>query len=204
MNKRCSKCGVSKNLTEFYKRKASRDGHSPQCKVCALACSNAWYQHPEVKAKAKARTLSAHSEVKARKKARDKVYSQTPKGKKRSREGIKKYRQTAIGKAAMKAYRQSPEGKAVHRKSSLVSDYGITIADYTDMLLAQNGVCAICGLPETTMFRGKLRHLGVDHNHTTGKVRGLLCSNCNIGLGVFKEKEQSLRNAISYLIERGI
>lgn len=57
--------------------------------------------------------------------------------------------------------------------------YGITLEDYNQMLDTQNGVCAICGKPP------KKNRLAVDHNHITGKVRGLLCATCNKVLGLF-------------------
>lgn len=61
-------------------------------------------------------------------------------------------------------------------------------------LLATHKNCMICGIEE---------NLVVDHDHKTGKVRGLLCNHCNRGLGHFKDKEESLRSAIDYLRERG-
>ena len=72
--------------------------------------------------------------------------------------------------------------------------YDITIADYHVMFLEQDGVCKICSKPEPTNV-----HLAVDHCHTTGKVRGLLCTPCNKALGLFEDKQDSLLNAISYL-----
>ena len=72
--------------------------------------------------------------------------------------------------------------------------YGITIADYDIMFLEQNGVCKICSKEEPTYT-----NLAVDHCHTTGKVRGLLCTPCNKALGLFEDKQDLLHNAISYL-----
>jgi hypothetical protein len=74
--------------------------------------------------------------------------------------------------------------------------YGITIDDYERMLEDQGGGCAICG--ETNPLKGK-NYLCVDHCHTTGKVRGILCHDCNTGLGKFKDSEEFLRTAINYL-----
>src|SRR5687768_13778244 len=59
--------------------------------------------------------------------------------------------------------------------------FGITIEQYEQLLEAQGGVCGICGRPP-----GKLR-LAVDHNHETGEVRGLLCSDCNTAIGLLRE-----------------
>ena len=71
--------------------------------------------------------------------------------------------------------------------------YGMEAEDYEEMFRRQGGVCAICGEPPT----GK--DLAVDHCHTSGDVRGLLCTRCNIGLGYFKDDEERLKKAIAYL-----
>lgn len=67
------------------------------------------------------------------------------------------------------------------------------------MLLQQNGVCAICKNAETKIESGSVRSLSVDHNHTTGAVRGLLCANCNLAIGYACDDVSILRNAIAYL-----
>lgn len=64
---------------------------------------------------------------------------------------------------------------------------------------AQGGVCAICHKPETATRRGKLKALAVDHCHDTGLVRGLLCVECNTGIGKLREDTAILRSAIRYL-----
>lgn len=77
----------------------------------------------------------------------------------------------------------------------LMRTYGITSAQYDEMLESQDGVCAICGQEEQVKTRG----LSVDHCHTTGEIRGLLCSFCNMALGLIKDDTQSLINAVKYL-----
>ncbi len=67
------------------------------------------------------------------------------------------------------------------------------------MLAAQGGVCAICHQPERVEWRGKIRALNVDHDHSTGRVRGLLCNVCNHVLGAFGDDPERFRTAISYL-----
>ncbi len=75
--------------------------------------------------------------------------------------------------------------------------YGITLDDYNERLRNQGGVCAICKrVPDQ-------RRLVVDHCHTTGDVRGLLCSRCNTGLGMFTDNPETLYVAAVYLIHRG-
>ena len=79
---------------------------------------------------------------------------------------------------------------------NLMVKFGITAAEYHSMLEAQNGVCAIClGVNKN----GK--RLSVDHNHETGKVRGLLCQRCNLCIGQFEEDQGTLLRAVDYLLK---
>lgn len=90
-----------------------------------------------------------------------------------------------------------PEKHKIHDKEyGLRKKYGITLEDYTIMLTAQNGVCKICGKVNSG---GQM--LAVDHDHMTGKIRGLLCSNCNSVLGYSKDDISILTKAINYLKE---
>ena len=70
--------------------------------------------------------------------------------------------------------------------------YGVSDKQYQQMLLDQDGLCAICSKVCT-------RQLALDHDHSTGKVRGLLCNNCNRGLGHFKDNPTLLVRAVKYL-----
>lgn len=88
---------------------------------------------------------------------------------------------------------QSPVTHAQSRQRHLAR-YGLTLEGYEGMLLEQGGGCAICGLPPGT------RALHVDHDHRTGEVRGLLCNNCNQGLGRFRDEPDALVAAAMYLI----
>jgi hypothetical protein len=76
------------------------------------------------------------------------------------------------------------------RHYHLVRRYGVSAAAVEAMIVAQGGVCAICGGPDP---------VHVDHDHVTGRIRGVLCFNCNGGLGQFKDDISSLRVAIAYL-----
>lgn len=78
---------------------------------------------------------------------------------------------------------------------ALLKRYGATLDTYAEMLEAQKGVCAICGKPPTD------RRLHLDHDHQTGKLRGLLCMLCNQGLGRFRDDAALLTSAIRYLQE---
>ena len=73
--------------------------------------------------------------------------------------------------------------------------YGITLEEYNNMLEAQDYKCAICGNEDE--IEG--RRLAIDHCHSTGNVRGLLCGKCNRGLGLFYDNQELLKQAIQYL-----
>ena len=100
-----------------------------------------------------------------------------------------------------KAYREK-KGKAamtkLRFKSSIKQLYGITYEEYEAMLEKQNGQCAICGTTDPSAQNNR-QHFCVDHCHTTGQVRGLLCDQCNTALGKFKDNINYLENAITYL-----
>jgi len=76
----------------------------------------------------------------------------------------------------------------------LRNKFGITEQQFEDLREVQGGVCAICDSPCETH-----PNLSVDHNHTTGANRGLLCFNCNVGVGKFDEDPELLRRAADYL-----
>lgn len=79
-------------------------------------------------------------------------------------------------------------------RCKLLRRYGLTIAQYDEMLASQDGVCAIC---HRVCNSG--RRLSVDHNHSTGAVRGLLCGLCNKGLGSFRDDPSLMREAARYV-----
>lgn len=87
-----------------------------------------------------------------------------------------------------------------NRKYDLKKQHGITPEDYAVILREQKGVCAICSEPETRILRGKVCALSVDHDHETNKIRGLLCSRCNVALGMFRDRPKLLKRAYDYLI----
>ena len=93
------------------------------------------------------------------------------------------------------------EGCAVKGKASkyLERTYGITYKNYETMLEEQGHLCAICNGVGFKMAEHHNLLLVVDHDHVTGNVRGLLCHNCNRGLGLFKDSQESLEKAKDYL-----
>ena len=90
--------------------------------------------------------------------------------------------------------------KDCRRIKTLTYRYGISNEDYDSFMHTQKGVCAICGTATPTENHDETRpNLYVDHCHTSGAVRGLLCSSCNTGLGLFKDNPERLKAAIQYL-----
>ena len=90
--------------------------------------------------------------------------------------------------------------RELSRQARYKDQFGITIDDYDKMFLAQDGVCAICGEAETTNKHGNVQRLSVDHNHKTGKIRGLLCARCNgLVLPIVENQNNLIVAAIKYL-----
>ncbi len=77
--------------------------------------------------------------------------------------------------------------------------FGVTSEQYNAMLDSQGHLCRICGEPDGDGTSMQASRLAVDHCHTTGVVRGLLCYRCNVGLGMFKDRPELLQKAIEYL-----
>ena len=80
--------------------------------------------------------------------------------------------------------------------------YRITKEVYDEMSEAQGGVCAICGQPETSTYLGKIRTMRVDHDHATGAIRALLCSDCNRFVGFIERNPHKIELALAYLGRR--
>lgn len=83
----------------------------------------------------------------------------------------------------------------VYKEADIKKSYGIDLTTYNKISESQGHICAICGKKE----RMRNRNLHIDHNHKTGIIRGLLCGNCNVGIGNFKEDINVLKSAIIYL-----
>jgi len=107
--------------------------------------------------------------------ARRTLYASDPNRRKQAVQSAKKWRQ------------QNPDKHFANR----LKPFGITPDIYYAILNAQGGGCGICG--------AKQRRFHVDHCHATGRVRGLLCSECNLGLGKFKDNPKTLESAAMYL-----
>lgn len=107
--------------------------------------------------------------------------------------GGKQYRD-----AYYKNHRDAVIGRS--RAASLEKRYGITEAEFLQLLEDQNGECAICGA-ENGLVTRKAK-LAIDHDHTTGAIRGLLCMSCNTALGNLRDDPALLRAAADYIEAR--
>ena len=159
-------------------------------------------------AKAKAREYSRryyHERVGKEKHAADvKARDSTPEGRIKKAVRAKRYydstKQKETRAAYHRAYYADPEKKAHHkhlvREGHLRRNYGLTVAERNAMFLAQGGLCLICGRTAAT---GRYKQGHIDHDHQTGKVRGILCFSCNVMLGSAKDNIDTLQRAIEYI-----
>ena len=118
-----------------------------------------------------------------------------------SNASMKKYRLTPEGllksrEAVKKSVLKDPEKNKWSCKKSIYKSLGIVITkeEYIEKLKLQNNRCAICNNLPT-----EKKALALDHCHTTLKIRGFLCDNCNTAIGKFKDNLELLNNAITYL-----
>lgn len=147
----------------------------------------------KIKADKQAYHISNKDEIKAKDKLYYEANAEVIKNKQKkyyeaNKDKVKKYIQTYN--------KTNPD---VQRKTQYKRKFGITLDDYDKMFDIQEGKCSICTKHQSELK--KLLH--VDHNHETGKIRGLLCGDCNLALGMFKDNETLLTNAIKYLLVNG-
>lgn len=87
---------------------------------------------------------------------------------------------------------KTKEYKRLNGHKAVLKSYGVTVEEYNKLVIKQKGLCKICGsFPK--------RKLSLDHDHKTGKIRGLLCNSCNMALGLFKDNTIFLLRASKYL-----
>jgi hypothetical protein len=91
---------------------------------------------------------------------------------------------------------RSPNWSGFERQDVIIrKKYGISIEEFNNLLNFQNNCCAICSKP----IQKLRRRMNIDHDHETGKVRGILCSGCNTGLGHLGDNVEGLKKALHYL-----
>jgi len=167
----------------------------PDIKAKIKESNREYHSRPDVKMRHKEREREYRSrpEVRERRLIRERSRSATPEFKARRRMYLSK----PEVKARVKKNNSRPEHKQYMRGWAVKTKYGISGEEYIMMVNERHGRCDICGNTPT--------ELCVDHNHTTGKIRGLLCINCNMALGQFNDNIKLLESAVQYLhYSRGI
>ncbi len=198
--KACRDCGQTKPINEFHRNPRMRDGRLNTCRECVKKQQRSLYERrrasPEPPEDIPKR-CSVCGEVKP---LRD--FNRNTLGTHGRAADCKKCR-SAHTKLARQEFKKDPEWRhkshLSHSTYNLRTKYGLSRDEYEVMHANQNGLCAICGKPETAIHYGRYLQLGVDHNHRTGAVRELLCSFCNRGLGNFLDDPELLMKAIAYL-----
>jgi hypothetical protein len=146
--------------------------------------------------------------TKAEKAQRARRYRATPHGQatrrryatsRRGRKTRARYAASRKGKEvrrrAQRKFRAKPASKLKHRQWQWQRKYGLSEAEYNRLLAEQGGLCAVCQQPPT-----EKKPLQVDHDHETGKVRGLLCWPCNLVLGIWNDDPKRFVRAADYLL----
>jgi hypothetical protein len=192
-HKKCTGlCQEVKPLTDFYSyKRGTHLKYDSQCKECVSSARHASYllKHPDP-------TPKVHASVPQQLQCR--VCHKT-----KTIEEFKKDSSRRIGYARICKSCHSPISNKPDRKKTNKRKYkyNITTQQYEQMLANQNGMCAICRNPEprTDPHTGIRRALAVDHDHKTGKIRDLLCSSCNLALGLLQDDPIRIQEMLSYL-----
>jgi hypothetical protein len=174
MNKICSKCKIEKNVSEFIECPKGKFGVRGECKICK--------KQYDIEYRNKYPTRYKEICLKSNYKRKDK---------------LKIYRK--INREKRNSYlrewgRKNPDKK---REQKFRNRYKINLPYYNLLATKQSNKCAICG--HVPSGAGIDKYLRVDHDHTTKKIRGLLCLKCNSGLGFFKDDIDLLNKAKLYL-----
>lgn len=178
MRRTCTDCKSELPLEEFSRDKNRPLGRSYICKPCMSARAKAWAKKNKARASAKGRQWREANREKVRASSRASYAKNAERLRARSR-----------------VLSQRPEAKAASRRDWLKRKYGLTPADWTFMFGMQGAACAICRNPSP----GSKRGWHTDHDHRTGKVRGILCHKCNVLLGAAVDSPAILELAKAYL-----
>jgi hypothetical protein len=195
--KSCPRCRKYKPWSDYQNSSKTKDGRQVYCRSCASAHGRAYYRAnaDKIRAKLAAATGPGHPADPAKTKICGTCGVEKP------HPEFYAHRSTSDGRAGYckecaKAYSRAytkRNAKIIRRRQRRWL-YGPAADVYDDLLTAQSHACAICGEPPQ-----EGRNLHVDHDHDTGAIRGLLCGNCNTGLGLFKDDPELLSRATEYL-----
>lgn len=221
-SKTCTRCGVKQPLAEYFADKRRVGGLRTTCKSCANIYYKNWYDNNVEPVKQqwirkRARIAGKPIPEPPASQACQRCKQSKPitffRKNKRSPTGINQNCRkccTEYGKEwredkrdasriiAKAAYWRNPEaGRRRARIGNFRKKYGLTVAEVDGMLIAQNNNCAIC---ERSLLGKKAN---VDHDHSTGKIREILCTRCNLGIGYFEESSDIFFKCIEYLKRHG-
>ena len=182
IQKTCSRCKSRKTIDQFGKDKYNSDGLNGRCKTCVKQMNDKYRSSDPEKFK----KINRESLSRRRKEKYVKV---------KATGGTCSKCKTAYGPENFYKNKNSSTGrdswcKPCRMEYTTLKTYSITKEQFDELKAAHNGFCAICKI-ESKLF--------IDHNHSSGSVRGLLCLSCNFGLGHFKDSEALLLSAIEYL-----
>lgn len=221
----CSKCGKEQPIDQYPVRNETGI-RRPDCKSCWNGYQRERYleKHGKFKRTVRAEVREADPKKCIKcgmvKPLSEFTFHNRTKGQHRNfchdceKDWIRKYHKTDSGKEKHKEwvdnnkdkiseYREiykhdllkKERSKAYHRARWLMKTFNMTVDDYMAMYEKQEGKCMICGAVEN----GKRKNFCIDHDHATGKVRGLLCHNCNVAIGLMKDNTDLLKKAAEYL-----
>lgn len=198
MSKQCSRCKLDKDTSEFNRLHCAPDGLQYLCRACQSFAYKITREKTLETYRAKGRADYYRHHERYRK---HRVATQA------HRNAIsRKWRHANPERQNQypKTFRTRPSGKAKVEHDSLMRRYqehGVTLDQYHARAEAQDFVCAICQEPPVPKVGrgGSPDGFKIDHDHKTGRFRGLLCNTCNVGIGMLKDSPVVLRSAISYL-----
>ena len=173
--KLCSSCVEYKPTLCFHKAKKEKDGFQYHC----IDCSKKYHANRYVEQK-------------------EKIRSQIEEYRSKNKDRVEQAQ--ALWKA------KNPEKVRQYQRVTNLKKFGLSNESYNSMVEQQKNLCAICKKPETFVHSRtkEIARLAVDHCHTTGRTRKLLCKNCNTGLGSFKDDPSILMSAAQYLKDHNV
>lgn len=169
--KPCTKCGVVKPISEYY---TTNGRVQSWCGTCTLEYAKTW--------RAKNPERVAAGRTKWRKENPERQLRNSREYYRKNKDRLDEYRRNYA--------KANPEKELDWR---LKGDFGIGLDEYMELLEKQGGICAICSRDD--------RKIVIDHDHLTGKIRGLLCIRCNVALGTFGDTAEGVERALNYLRE---
>ena len=192
----CCICDKEKSLSDFYKDRTKKSGLSDTCKECSKKYTKEYSKNHQDKIINYQRNYREKNKELINKQQKQ-YYEENKKELRAYRAKYRIEHKEEIKEQQIQYRLKYPERIKNH---DLRSNHGIMLEEYNRMLELQNNVCAICGEPETSKeVNRKVKSLAVDHNHKTGKIRGLLCGKCNKAIGLLQDNTELLQSAINYL-----